>query len=142
MVGILTFLFVLIEIPVLLIIIVVSNVAKAAGSGSKNGAKKTVAKSSNQKKSAELSEEQREKIVKAILEDSLLENDSAFDSLMYEGEANYPAADACQCTTEEFNLQYGSKSWVKAWQNALSMWFDCQSEYANDGMFRLYGKEV
>lgn len=97
---------------------------------------------SEPRKRPELSDEQREKIVKAILEESLLQNDSAYDSLMNSGEAKYPAADACKCSGHDFDLQYGTKSWLKAWDSALSTWFDCQSTYIGDGFFRVYGKEA
>lgn len=134
-------LLVLIEIPVLLLLIVITNTAVAIKETATT--KRCSSSHSQEKKKPQgLSDEQREKIIKAILEDSLLENDSAWDTLQYEGESIYPAADAAKLTVQEFDLQYGTKPWLKAWSKALSRFFDCQTEYAGSGYFRIYGKEA
>ena len=91
---------------------------------------------------AKLSDKQREKIVTAIIEDALLINDAAYDSLMQEGESLYNAAEASKTTNQNFDLQYGSKDWIKAWTVALARWFDCEAEYTESGMFHVFGKEA
>lgn len=137
----LVFLLACIEIPVLLLIALIRCIVRACKSRPKP-AQPHVTATPQARNRVELSSEQKENIVKAILEDALLENDSAYDSLMYEGEANYPAATAANITSEDFVLQYGSKNWIDTWVKTLAMWFDCQSEYVNNGVFRLYGKEA
>ena len=129
-----------IEIPALIILIIITKIGGAVKETVRASNSKTSPQ--KQKRTAELSEEQREKIVKAILEDSLLENDSAWDALVFEGEAEYPAADACQISDREFDLQYGSKNWIASWIKTLSRFFDCQTEYVGSGVFRIYGKEA
>ena len=136
----LVFLLACIEIPVLLIAVFITNVVRPAVKS--RSAQKANANPSRSQSKMDLSADQKEKIVKAILEDSLLENDSVYDSLMNEGEAQYPAAAACKCDAKEFDLQYGSKSWINAWVNTLTMWFDCQASYTGNGSFRVYGKEA
>ena len=131
-------LLVLIEIPLLLLLVLITGFARAI----KETTSIKTASSVRSKKPCELTDEEQEKIVNAILEDALLENDSAWDTLIFGGEANYPAADAAKLDIREFDLQYGTKSWIKAWTKGLSRFFDCQTEYVGSGTFRIYGKEA
>ena len=133
-------LLVLIEIPVLLFLVVVTNIAKAIKETANT--KAASPKKEEKQRQKELSKEQREQIIKAILEDSLLENDRAWDALVFKGEATYPAAGACRLSEKEFDLEYGSKAWTEAWTESLTRFFDCHTEYAGCGNFRIYGKEA
>lgn len=128
----------LIEIPLMLIALVAVKVFKALGQAAAVKKAKPVKKEI----AATLSEEQRNKIVTAILESALLTNDSCMDALLNEGEGVYPASEACNSAPEDFELQYGTKEWSKAWVHALGKFFDCEAEYIGDGNFHVYGKEV
>lgn len=128
----------LIEIPLMLIALLIVKVYKAAEQAV--GAKQS--KPMPKDKAKELSDEQRLQIVNSILETALLVNDTALDTLLNEGEALYPALEACKIKAKDFDLQYGSKVWLKAWIRALEAFFDCKSEYVSDGVFHVYGKEA
>ena len=130
-------LFVIIEIPILIALLII----KAIAEGFENSAPGP-AKEKAKTEGKDLSKEQREKIVTAIIEDALLINDRAFDSLINTGEALYNGAEASLTKSEDFDLQYGSKVWLCAWTAALSRWFDCNAEYSGNGVFHVYGKEA
>ena len=129
----------LVEVPLMLIAYVIVKIVM----GCKQYARVKHAKVVEEERARELSKEQRVKIVDAILESALLVNDSATDALFNEGEALYPAADACKLVdANDFDLQYGTEPWLDAWNHALGYFFGCKSEYIGSGEFHVYGKEA
>lgn len=127
------------EVPLMLISLVIVKIARNCRQylGVRH------AKAVTKERACELSEAQKIMIVNAILESSLLINDSAADALFSEGETLYPAEEACKLkNARDFDLQYGTESWLSAWNHALGDFFDCRSEYIGDGAFHVYGKEV
>lgn len=127
----------ILEVPILLLLLLITSIMPG---GQTEEAETKHSPTQCGEKRKDLSDEQREKVVKAILEDALLVNDRAYDALVNEGEALYNAAEAANLS--DFELQYGSKAWRKAWEHALSGWFDCKAEYSSNGVFHVYGKEV
>lgn len=140
-------LFVLIEIPVLLIIWFVKTMREIAeGNTSSSGATAQQPKEAKQpvkaEKKAELSDKQRYDIIKAILDDSLLVLDRSYDALYNTGEALFSAPEALHCSYFEYKEQYGNKKWRRAWEQALADRFDCQCKLADKGNYYLFGKEM
>ena len=143
MIGLIIFLLAIAEVAAMLAVLTVKIIASKLKEGTmirigrpsesiKGGKERTIT----------LSEKQKEQIVNSILESSLLINDSVYDSLVYKGEALYPASEACGCGGHDFDLQYGSEDWLPVWSRTISNYFDCQSEYKESGIFRCFGKEV
>ena len=145
MAGLIFLAFVLLEIPFLLLMVAVKS---AATTSAKSASGKSAAKTAPEPKATEkpekakpkqLSAAQRTEIIRAILDDSLLALDSAYDALYNEGEADFSAPDALDCSYKEFKQQYGSRKWMQAWENALASRFGCQCRHKGRGIFYIRG---
>ena len=154
MVGILSLFFVFGEVLVCLIVLMFRTITGSTVQpvASKRPAKAALAKPTQKAaepvkkpepvKRMELSDVQRLTIIKAILDDSLLALDSAYDALFNEGEAKFSAPDALSCSWKEYKQEYGSREWRKAWEQALADRFDCRCKYTDRGIFHIFGKEM
>ena len=138
----LTLIYSIIEFIVVSIILLFKLLIRALSSSSDTSPSDKPQSSTVKEKKVDLSDSRRYDIVKAILDDSLLVLDSAYDALYNTGEALFSAPEALHCTYPEYKEQYGSRKWKNAWEKALADRFDCQCEMADKGNYYLYGKEM
>jgi len=127
----------LIRLVWVLLRLIIKGIRELARSAKESATEK---KASHKKKT--LSAEQRENIVKAILDDSLLTLDKTFDALVNEKEAIFSVPEALSCDYTEYEPQYGSRQWRAAWENALGERFDCECRYIDKGNYHLFGKSL